>query len=129
MYEWFEDEGYKGFGDYSILGKPVAETSSFAPRAVAIHIVYKDEFKGHFRIHHFVSDSNSGIENIAGKYFEAVNKLKHWYESCNNKHYKTRGLAELLSHAESGYYPGLPTLKKLSIMNHLELVDTVLQGL
>lgn len=126
MHEWFEGEGYKGFGDYSIIGKPVAETSSFAPRAVAIHIVYKDLIKKHFRIHHFVSDSNSGIENIAGKYFEAVSKLKNWYNAYNYN-CKTHGLSELLSHAETGYYPGLPTLKKLSIMHHLELVNTVLQ--
>ena len=101
------------------------DESGFAPRAVAIHIVYIDKDKN-FRIHHFVSDSNHGIEDVAGKYYEAIMKLKQWYRS-GNENQKTVALSTFLKHAETGYFPGLPTIKKLSIMHHLELVDRVLR--
>lgn len=46
-------------------------------RAVAIHIVYIDEDES-LRIHHFVSDTNLGFEDVAGKYYEAVSKMVAW---------------------------------------------------
>lgn len=120
---FYKDEGYQGFGDYSIIGKDYDE-SGFAPRAVAIHIVYMDKEKN-LRVHHFVSDSNYGIEDIAGKYYEAVSKLKAWYEAGYDNQ-KTAALSVLLEHASNGYFPGLPTIKKLSIMHHIELVNRFL---
>ena len=120
---YYKEEGYVGFGDYSMIGESYDE-SGFAPRAVAIHIVYIDKDKN-FRIHHFVSDSNHGIEDVAGKYYEAIMKLNQWYRS-GNENQKTVALSTFLKHAETGYFPGLPTIKKLSIMHHLELVDRVL---
>lgn len=120
---FYKEEGYTGFGDYSIIGKSYDE-GGFAPRAVAIHIVYIDE-DNNFRVHHFVSDSNFGIEDIAGKYYEAVSKLKKWYIEGHTSQ-KTNGLSAFLEHADNGYFPGLPTVKKLSIMHHLELVNRVL---
>jgi hypothetical protein len=122
---YFAEEGFSGFGDYSIIGSEYDE-SGFAPHAVAIHIVYfaSDDT---LRIRHFVSDSNTGIEDVAGKYYEAVTKLKRWCDSGQSRQ-NTTALATFLSHAENGYYPGLPTIKKLSIMHHLELVGKYLDG-
>ena len=120
---FYESEGYKGFGDYSIIGKDYEE-SGFAPRAVAIHIVYIDKEK-RLRVHHFVSDSNYGIEDIAGKYYEAVLKLKKWVQN-GYENQITDALSVLIEHASTGYFPGLPTIKKLSIMHHLELVRKIL---
>lgn len=120
---FYLEEGYTGFGDYSIIGESY-DVSGFAPRAVAIHIVYLDG-SNNLRVHHFVSDSNYGIEDIAGKYYEAVTKLKKWYHEGNEKQ-ETQALSVLLEHADTGYFPGLPTIKKLSIMHHIELVDKFL---
>ena len=122
---FYSSEGFSGFGDYSIIGNNY-EDGGFSPRAVAFHIVYFNDEK-ELRVHHFVSDSNYGIEDVAGKYYEAVQKLKKWF----NDKYKaqcTKALSVLLEHAEKGYYPGLPTLKKLSIMHHLELMSKYLDG-
>jgi hypothetical protein len=77
------------------------------------------------RIHHFVSDSNEDISNIAGKYHEAVTKLKQWIET-EQQCLSTNALSFLLSTFSSGYFPGLPTLKKISIMHHLELIGKYL---
>ena len=120
---YFEDEGYKGFGDYSIVGDNYDE-GGFSPRAVAIHIVYVSDDK-RLRIHHFVSDSNYDITDVAGKFYEAVSKLFKWYTNGHDKQ-NTNALSTLLNFAEKGYYPGLPTIKKLSIMHHLELVNKYL---
>lgn len=120
---FYLDEGYDGFGDYSIIGKNYDE-SGFAPRAVAIHIVYFD-LENNLRVHHFVSNSNYGIEDIAGKYYEAVSKLQEWYADGHESQ-RTLALSVLLEHANTGYFPGLPTIKKLSIMHHIELVNKFL---
>lgn len=119
-----EEEGYAGFGDYSIVGKEYVE-SGFAPYAVAIHIVYFAD-GGSLRVRHFVSDSNADTSDVAGKFGEAVSKLASWYGGGRHGGQRTEGLSALLNHAADGYYSGLPTVKKLSIMHHLELVGKYL---
>lgn len=123
---FYQEEGYLGFGDYSIIGDYYDE-GGFAPKAVAIHIVYFAEDKT-LRVCHFVSDSNDGIEDPGGKFYEAVSKLHKWYNLLNDPKQKTYALSILLDYQERGYYPGLPTIKKLSIMHHLELMNKFLCG-
>lgn len=122
---YYRDDNYSGFGDYSIVGDEYIE-SGFAPYAVAIHIVYFAEDNSLW-IRHFVSNSNDDISDVAGKFYEAVSKLYSWYvdgQECQ----LTTGLQTLLNHYNNKTYPGLPTLKKLSIMHHLELVGKYLDG-
>ena len=80
------------------------------------------------RIRHFVSDSNDDISDVAGKFYEAVSKLYTWYTTEKQEQQLTAGLQALLDHYSNKTYPGLPTLKKLSIMHHLELMDKYLNG-
>lgn len=130
--EFFSDDhldytadGYLGFGDYSIVGDEYIE-SGFAPYAVAIHIVYFADDDS-LRIMHFISDSNDDISDVAGKFYQAVSKLYEWYAN-GQEHQLTTGLQTLINHYNNKTYPGLPTLKKLSIMHHLELVGKYLDG-
>ena len=120
---YYRDEGFKGFSDYSIVGSEY-QASGFAPLAVAIHIVYFDT-NDELRVHHFVSDSNDDINDPAGKYGEAVKKLKDWVYDNDIK--ATMGLNGLLKSCEIGKYPGLGTVKKYSIMHHLELMNGFLE--
>lgn len=116
-YNYYKDDGFAGFGDYSIVGEKYNE-SGFAPYAVAIHIVYPQDDE--LRIHHFVSDSNDDISDIAGKFGEAVEKLHVW----NEKHrLNTAGMLELERLYKQRAFPGLGVIKKLSIMHHLQLMD------
>ena len=117
---YFASDGYKGFSDYSIVGDYDA-ASGFAPKAVAIHIVYIDKNDQTLRIHHFVSDSNEDIRNTAKKFYEATQKLFYWVET--EKPEITFGLNAFLEHYQNGTYPGLGVVKKLSIMHHLELMS------
>jgi len=125
---YFKDEGYVGFGDYSIVGDEYNE-SGFAPYAVVIHVVYFADDRT-LRVRHFVSDSNKGIDDVAGKFYEAVRKLAKWYKEWyqySQQNQMTIALSMLLSHYENGTYPGLPSIKKLSIMHHLELLSKYLE--
>lgn len=122
---YYLDDKYSGFGDYSIVGNEYIETG-FAPYAVAIHIVYFSEDNS-LRIRHFISDSNDDISDVAGKFYEAVSKLYNWYIDGHESQI-TMGLQMLLSHYINKTYPGLPTLKKLSIMHHLELMAKYFEG-
>lgn len=122
---FFREEGYIGFSDYSVVGKEYNE-SGFAPYAVAIHIVYPNS-ENALEIVHFVSDSNDDTSDPAGKFFEALEKLIQWYQPySSDKRMNTLAMQSFIQHYEDGTYPGLPTLKKLSIMHHLELVGKLL---
>ncbi|UUX35188.1 sce7725 family protein [Fundicoccus culcitae] len=119
---YYKDENFIGFSDYSVIGSDFLE-SGFAPYAVAIHIVYFDEDYS-LRIRHFVSDSNDDIQNPAGKFYEAVTKIQTW---VNDKSINpTDSLQVFLNHYENGTYPGLGSVKKISLMHHLELIGTYL---
>ncbi|NGT56219.1 sce7725 family protein, partial [Clostridium perfringens] len=120
---YYSNEGYKGFSDYSIIGNNFSE-SGFAPYAVAIHIVYFDK-DNYLRIRHFVSTSNDDIRNPAKKFYEAVTKLCGCKSIFNNESY---ALKEFKKYYNDGEYPGLGTVKKLSLMHHLEIMSRYLDG-
>lgn len=115
---FYEDEGYKGFSDYSVVGEEYSETG-FAPYAVAIHIVFFDEKKT-MQVAHFVSDTNDDISDPARKFAEAAEKLVRWNQQ---QRLDTVGIREFESAYRNQTYPGLGIVKKLSIMHHLELMS------
>lgn len=120
-----------GFSDYSVIGSEYVD-SGFAPVDVAIHIVYFDLDTRELMIRHFVSDHNDSIEDVAGKFEEAVNKLANWWEmESQNPEFRNRnhsqGLTSFLNLAKSGKYSGLGIVKKFSIMHHLEIMGRYLQ--
>jgi hypothetical protein len=120
---YFLDEGYLGFGDYSIIGREYSE-SGFAPYAVALHIVYFDKNK-ELRIHHFVSDDNDDINDPANKFYQALEKLVQW----NTFHkLNTYAMQEFEKIFKAETYPGLGFVKKLCVMHHLELIGNYLDG-
>ena len=116
-----KEDGYFGFSDYSTLGENYSE-SGFAPYAVAIHVTYPTAGGEEIRVKHFVSDSNDDWYDPAGKFTEAVTKFLKWYPTAG---FKTEALDELYEYGESGHFPGLGVLKKLSIKNHIELISSM----
>ncbi|MGT2888783.1 sce7725 family protein [Streptococcus dysgalactiae subsp. equisimilis] len=119
---YFRDDEYVGFSDYSVVGESYSE-SGFAPYAVAIHIVYFDQ-ENNLRIRHFVSDSNLDPTNPAGKFKEALTKLVKAVEKGEIQ--SSLAIEEFRRLYDTQSYPGLGTVKKLSIMHHLELVGNYL---
>lgn len=118
---YYSEDGYVGFADYSVVGEEYNETG-FAPYAVAIHIVYFDTDES-LRVKHLVSDSNDDISDPAGKFQEALSKLVEWNEE---KKLDTVAMREFEDLYRREAYPGLGTVKKLSIMHHLELIGRYL---
>lgn len=121
---FYQEEGYVGFSDYSIVGSTYID-SGFAPHAVAIHVVYFDD-ENRIKIKHFVSDSNQDYTDPAGKFAEALQKLMNWQEEAQ---LDTYAMSKFEEHYNAGTYPGLGSIKKLSIMHHLELMNKYLIGL
>lgn len=118
---YYKDDGYVGFSDFSIVGDEYSE-SGFAPYAVAIHIVYFDE-NNDLRVRHFVSDTNDDYTDTTGKFYEALEKLIAWNQEMKLDTYAMRTFQKLYDEES---YPGLGTIKKLSIMHHIELVSKFL---
>ncbi|MEC7784996.1 MAG: sce7725 family protein [Bacteroidota bacterium] len=116
-YRFYDEDGFCGFSDFLTIGDNYSETG-FLPRAVAIHISYiKSDRK--IWVKHFVSESNGDVSDIGGKFAEAVAKLDDWAEQ---EGITTQGVKKLQDFKQSGHFPGLGTLKKLSVMNHIELI-------
>jgi len=115
-YKFYKQDGFVGFSDFLTIGDNYSE-SGFLPRAVAIHLSYVDNDK--IKVKHFVSDSNEDVSDIGGKFSEAINKLVIW---CDQNNLNTAAINVFRDLQQRGHFPGLGTLKKLSIMNHIELV-------
>ena len=115
-YRFYIQDGFVGFSDFLTIGDNYSE-SGFLPRAVAIHLSYLDNEQ--IKVKHFVSDSNEDVADIGGKFSEAINKLVIW---CNKNNINTAAINEFKDLQQRGHFPGLGTLKKLSIMNHIELI-------
>ncbi|MFS4484207.1 sce7725 family protein [Hyunsoonleella sp. 2307UL5-6] len=115
-YRFYIQDGFVGFSDFLTIGDNYSE-SGFLPRAVAIHLSYLEN--NQIRVKHFVSDSNEDVADIGGKFSEAINKLVIW---CDQNNLNTSAINVFRDLQQRGHFPGLGTLKKLSIMNHIELV-------
>ncbi len=119
----FNNAGYFGFSDYSIIGKEYND-HGFAPLAVSIHLVYFGD-KDELRIHHFTSDSNSDIRDPNAKVLEALEKFAVWYDRQPKKNHSL-GADILRENYDTKLYHGLGVLKKYSIMHHLEIMNRYL---
>ncbi len=122
-HKYYSNDGFVGFSDYLTIGKDYSE-SGFLPYAVAIHLTYAAKSDEEIRLRHFVSDSNDDDSNVAGKFSEALNKLVDFIPILS---FKTKAVNELEELHRREHYPGLGYIKKLSILNHLELVNKLLQ--
>lgn len=119
-YLYYKEEGNIGFGDYLTIGSQFID-SGFLPYAVVIHLTYESE--NEIRIRHFVSDTNDDYSDVPGKFAEALEKL---VEFVNDLDYTTFAIDEFQHLYNTGHYPGLGSIKKLSILNHLELVNRLI---
>lgn len=120
-YMFYKDDGFAGFSDFLTIGDIYIE-GGFLPYAVAIHISYLENNK--IRIKHFVSDSNSDTSDVAGKFAEARDKLVLW---CDEQKLDTHAIREFKNLKETGHFPGLGSIKKLSIMHHIEFVLSLIK--
>jgi hypothetical protein len=116
-YKYYTDDNFVGFGDFLTIGDIYSE-SGFLPRAVAIHLSYIENNK--IKIRHFTSDSNQDSSDIGGKFAEALEKLVKWCDDTSIN--ETKGIRIFKDLHNRGHFPGLGSIKKISTINHIELV-------
>lgn len=120
---FYKEDGYSGFSDYTILTSEFTEGGA-APYAVAIHLTYQKENK-EIWVRHFVSITNDDRSNIQRKFAEAAQKAVAFIDSQNIHTNASEELREYYKDG-NGSYPGLGMVKKISIKNHLELINETL---
>jgi hypothetical protein len=123
-YLYFSDEGYAGFGDYLTVGSDFIEGGRL-PYAVVIHLTYLDSVSEDIRIHHFLSDTNHDDSDTAGKFYEALTKLVSFVDT--HRIPDTIAISKFKEYYHTQAYPGLGVIKKLSMMHHLELMQSVMK--
>jgi hypothetical protein len=116
---YYKEEGYVGFADFLTIGQDYSDTG-FLPYAVVIHLTYKNS-KNEFWVRHFVSDSNLDTTDVAGKFEEALSKL---IKFIDENEINTVACNEFREIYKNESYPGLGSIKKLSIKHHIELVHS-----
>lgn len=108
--------GFFGFSDFTALAKNFKE-GGVLPQVVAIHMTYRKSERVIY-VHHFLSDSRNGSNNIREEFREANEKIVPFFAD------KSSTLA--VNQISAMNYPGLGAIKKYSIKNHLELMNRIL---
>ena len=114
-------KGISSYGDFNIVGDNYSETGGPA-YAVAIHLTFIDpERNNEMWVSHFKSDDNYTPVNPAGKFAQAVRKLVNWYDE-HSSIFETDSVRKFRELHNSGHFPGLGFVKKLSIEHHFEVL-------
>lgn len=123
----YSKDGYVGFGDFSIVGDQFSTTGGPA-HAVAIHYSYINEENSSIWIRHFKSDSNGSPVDPAGKFSEALVKLVSFLNEPEGEKTKTTSAEEFIVLAKDDHFPGLGSIKKISMKHHIETVLKVMNS-
>ena len=122
---FYGEEGYDGFSDFAVLPGEFVDGGS-TPRAVVIHLSYlNEEMNNEIWVRHFTSKTNDSIANVQLKFAEAASKA---IQFVTEQHLDNAAISELKNYFEAEKYPGLGTVKKISIKNHLIIVSDYLNS-
>jgi len=121
---FYSQDRYNGFGDFTLLPREFSDGGS-TPRAVVIHLSYlSEQHENQLWIRHFTSETGKdSITNVQGKFSEAAEKA---IQFCDELPLGNSAIEELRSYFVSKKYPGLGTVKKISMKNHLLVVRNFL---
>lgn len=121
LHATFEMLQMTGFGDFLIVGDDYSETGGPA-YAVAIHITFIDpDNDSAMYVYHFVSDSQDTPKDPAGKFGEALTKMvKKIGKPGSSMVQETRAIEEFRDLHARKHFPGLGSIKKLSMQHHVE---------
>lgn len=120
---FYSEDRYNGFADFTVLPREFTEGGS-TPRAVVIHLTYLNaQSESQIWIRHFTSETNDSISNVQGKFAEAAEKA---IQFCDELPLDNSAISELRNYYNDHKYPGLGTVKKISMKNHLLIVRSFL---
>lgn len=116
----YEEEGMDGFGDFLIVGDEYTEGGGPA-YAVAIHLTFIDPDADQVMyIYHFVSTTKDTPTDPAGKFAQALDKLMKKLDSGTSHLFESTAIKEFRDLHQKGHFPGLGSVKKLSMNHHIE---------
>jgi hypothetical protein len=116
----FEEEDMDGFGDFLIVGDDYTEGGGPA-YAVAIHLTFiNPDDDDVMYIYHFVSSTNDTPTDPGGKFAQALSKLVAKLDSGTSKLLESSAIKEFRGLHANGHFPGLGSVKKLSMRHHIE---------
>lgn len=119
---YFRDDHFYGFSDYCVLPKTFAE-GGMTPTAVAIHMTYRKR-EDSIWVRHFVSDETLDVgKDIRKKFESAMDAFSSFYNNVE----PTKAAKALIE--KRGNYPGLGVLKKITMLNHMQLITSILSTL
>ncbi len=121
---FYSEEGFIGFSDYTVLPYEYTDGGS-TPRAVVIHLTYLNS-QNQIWIRHFTSESNDSIANVQGKFAEAALKAVTY---CRENNLTNSAIQELDNYFDEEHYPGLGVVKKISIKNHILIIQKFLSNI
>jgi hypothetical protein len=120
---FYKEEGFDGFSDFTVLPGEFVDGGS-TPRAVVIHLSYiNEDSNNEIWVRHFTSNTNDSIVNVQLKFAEATSKAIRF---VTDQGLDNAAISELKNYFEMEKYPGLGTVKKISIKNHLIIVSDYL---
>lgn len=120
---YYNQDGYQAFADFTALPSEFVDGGS-TPRAVVIHLTYLNrDLENQIWIRHFTSNDVDSIANVQGKFAQAAQKA---IDFCDELPLLNSATNELKTYLEEGRYPGLGTVKKISIKNHLLIINDFL---
>lgn len=111
-----------GFGDYTLLPQEFIEGGGPA-YVVTIHASYIDpERFNEMYVRHYSSYDDKTPTDPARKFSSALNELISDVEIIPNIFTMTAGIDEFVELHESGHFPGLGSVKRISIKHHIETI-------
>lgn len=116
----YVEEDMDGFGDFLIVGDDFTEGGGPA-YAVAIHLTFIDPDQDEVMyIYHFVSTTKDTPTDPGGKFAQALNKLIAELDGAQSHLLDTEAIKEFRFLHAKGHFPGLGSVKKLSMNHHIE---------
>ena len=116
-----------GFGDYTLLPKDFVEGGGPA-YVVTIHASYIDPNRfNEMYVRHYSSYDDQTPTDPARKFSSALYKLVSDATTVPSIFTKTTGMDEFIELNSSGHFPGLGSVKRISIKHHIETICDFLQ--
>lgn len=120
-YYTYNQQGYIGVSDFLTIGNNYTKTGG-QPYAVALHLSIEKNRSIYIR--HFISDSIDTRGDAGNKFLEALPKLVNFV--LKNNTIKTDGVNDFLDWNYKKHFPGLGSIKKASMKNHIELLSKLI---
>lgn len=123
----FDEEGFDGFGDHTIIGEEYKPGGGIADY-VTLHLTYPSKLKSNsytsVGIRHFVSDTSTGRRQALVKsvFTNALAKLVAFYKAYPKDFAFSKACKEYADPSTNFAGP-LPKAKILSIQHHIELMN------